>query len=274
MFQPSASQIVTLTSDFGLCDPWVAEFKAAILGVAADLTLIDISHSITAFHIPQAAYLVHTACRRFPAGTIHVVGVDPHPTDRGLLLLLADQVFIGPDNGVFTPLLDADDTESKSPRGFQLDQPQYWGHPHPTTFRARDVFGPVAGHLTRGVTPGQLGSPTTLDARKPTDSRSRSTPGPAGEVVHVDRFGNLITGIPGTGLAQDTVVQIGDHRISGLSRTFDDPVGDQPLLALVGSNGYLEICLPRGSAAQLTGLGQGTPVTIRGGTRRSDTGQA
>jgi len=271
MSQQSNSTIVTLTTDFGLSDPWVAELKAAILGVAVDLTLIDISHTITAFHIPQAAYLVHTACRRFPSGSIHVVGVDPNPTDRGLLLLLADQIFIGPDNGVFAPLLTQDGTESDAPRVFHLDQPQYWNHPQPTTFRARDLFGPVAGHWARGVAAAQLGSATTLDLRNPVDSLSEATRCLAGEVVHVDRFGNLITCIRATGLSQDTIVQIGAHSINGLSTTYDDPPGEQPLLALAGSSGYLEICLPRGSAAQFTGLGQGTPVTIRSATGPADT---
>ncbi|MEO1997258.1 MAG: SAM-dependent chlorinase/fluorinase [Planctomycetaceae bacterium] len=262
--------IVTLTTDFGLSDPWVAELKAAILRVSTDLTLIDISHTVTVFHIRQAAYVVDTASRQFPSGTIHVVGVDPHPSDRGLLVLSRGQYFIGPDNGVFAPLWGPDrtDTNSVPVRVFQLDQPQFWGHPQPTTFRARDLFGPVAGHLTRGVNATQTGSPIPLESLTTNDVEPHSceTDKRSGEVIHVDRFGNLITSISAGDLPEDTTVQIAEHRITGLCQTYDAPRGDQPLMALAGSSGYLEICVPCKSAAEFIGRGLGTPVSVHVGS--------
>jgi S-adenosylmethionine hydrolase len=262
--------IVTLTSDFGLCDPWVAELKAAILRVSTDLTLIDISHTVTVFHIRQAAYVVDTASRQFPSGTIHVVGVDPHPSDRGLLVLSRGQYFIGPDNGVFAPLWGSDrrDTHSVPVRVLHLDQPQFWGHPQPTTFRARDMFGPVAGHLTRGVNATQTGSPTPLECLTTNDGEPHfcETGERSGEVIHVDRFGNLITSISAGDLSQDTTVQIAEHHINGLSQTYDAPRGNQPLMALAGSSGYLEICVPGNSAAEFIGQGLGTPVSVHLGS--------
>jgi len=260
----SSPRIVTLTTDFGFSDPWVAELKASILSVAADVTLVDVSHAIAAFAIRQAAYVVQTASRQFPPGTIHVVGVDPHPSTRGLLVASQGQLYIGPDNGVLTPFLTPNSQEPSPVQAFELNKSQYWGHPQPTTFRARDVFGPVAAHLTRGISPDQAGTPIALEslatqaAGCPTGDEHLQS----GEVVHVDRFGNLITSIPTSNLTTDCSVRISDYCIQGLSRSYDDPVGDQPLLAVVGSGGFLEICRPQGNASEFIGQGQGTPVSV------------
>ena len=268
-----ARRIITLLTDFGTSDGYVAAVKGVILGINPNATLVDVTHEVGPQDVAGAAFLLAQAARHFPDGAIHLAVVDPGVgTDRRpLLLVTPGEVFVGPDNGIFTHVLGHAAPPSGVPvgrsydaptppgvRAFRLTNRAYWRHPVSSTFHARDVFGPVAAHLSLGVRPEELG--VGLDTLK-----RLALPAPAREgtivrgcVVHVDRFGNLITNIPGDELRQGAVaVSIAGHRIDGLSETYAAAEG---LLALVGSASLLEVAVRDGSAASLLGVGVGETV--------------
>src|SRR5437899_12583708 len=193
--------VITLTTDFGTRDTYVAEMKAAILAIARDIHLVDITHEIAPHDVLEGALALEAAAPRFPTATIHVAVVDPGvgTARRGLAVASGDQVFIGPDNGLFTPFLGG------APwRAFELRAEQFRAAGVSRTFHGRDVFAPAAAHLAHGLEPARLGPPVADPVRLPW-AAARVTEGRVGgAVVHVDRFGNLVTSIDG-----DTIASLG-----------------------------------------------------------------
>ena len=273
------SSIVTVTTDFGLNDGYVGVMKGVLLAISPGIQLVDITHDIEAGNVRQAAFVLGTSYRFFPKDTVHLVVVDPGVgTERSALCLKGlGQYFVGPDNGVFSHILadameesgvQADDKGEgphplSVPRDFEavrLTNKQFWLREVSDTFHGRDIFAPVAARLP-GTTLTELGEPvdSVLAYRRPMariDEQGRM----AGEVVHVDRFGNLVTSIRREQLAGRPVKgRIEGHSFSGLVRSYG--YGDN-LFALIGSSGCVEIAERNGSAAARTGARVGSVVVL------------
>ena len=272
--------IITLTTDFGAGGWFTGAMKGVVLGINPDVTLIDISHSVPPQDIAHGAFALGAAYRHFPPGSVHVAVVGPGvgTSRRPLLLVTSKGYFVAPDNGLLTyVLLDhgldlragADSTDFLAPlvveppegcSAYGLTKQEYWRHPVSDTFHGRDIFAPIAAHLSLGMSPRELGEPvqqmTVLNVRPPVhDQRTLG-----GFVIFVDPFGNLVSNIPSPLLGGDNVrVEVGNAVIHGLSRTFADSDG---MLALAGSHGYLEIAERNGNAARRLNLGVGSELRI------------
>jgi len=244
------SGIITLTTDFGLRDPYVGIMKGVILSINPGARPVDITHHIRAGGIFQASNILQEAYRFFPDGTIHVAVVDPGVGSRRRLLLVETDahLFVGPDNGIFWPVIRAHRPE----RIIQLTEKAYFLPRITNTFHGRDIFAPVAAHLSLGVAPSEMGGPVTdpvpLAAPVPRQTREALS----GQVIRVDHFGNLITNIRQEDLARFAgstrpVIRVGDLRMEGVLRTYADAREGDPL-AMIGSSGVLEIAVNLGRA--------------------------
>jgi len=260
--------IITLTSDFGLTDAYTAAMKGVILRINPDVYLIDISHTINAQDISSAAFILSTVYRYFPNNTIHLVVVDPGvgTERRAIALKTPDAYFVAPDNGVLSYILQDYECEkgrlSAGLEAVQLTNKKHWLIPVSNTFHGRDIFAPVAAHLSLGVPFAEFGDNidiiSVLPAQKPRIGSGIVT----GNIIYIDHFGNLITNIGKdliTGRSTDMTVKIGNREIKGLSRNYS---GGQELLALIGSSGRLEIALREGSASQYLGAHIGDEVSL------------
>ena len=269
-------RIITLTTDFGLKDPWVGAMKGAILSVNPRARIVDISHLVTPQNIIEGSFMLSAACGYFPDKTIHLGVVDPGVgTDRRPILIETDCfVFVGPDNGLFTSVMEAGIVK----RIVHLTSEDYFSGDVSSTFHGRDVFGPVAAHVSLGVKPEKLGpsvdDPVRLDLPSPTRTGETLTGIILnGIILYIDAFGNLITNISSNDLssfkgAAEVDISIKDHTISGISGTYlDNGIGEErtnKLTALLGSLGRLEIASPGGSAKEALGADVGDLVEVRG----------
>ena len=253
---------MTLTTDFGLDDAYVGVMHGVILGICPEARIVDLCHHIAPQNVRQAAFVLQTAHRYFPPGTVHVVVVDPGvgSARRALAVRTRRAFFVAPDNGVLSYLLEDEPPLEQ----VHLTQREYWLPAISQTFHGRDIFAPVGAHLAKGVPLAALGQPAEDLVRLP---MWRPKTGPDGviraQVLHVDHFGNLITNVPGEMLeGRDWVVQVKGHGVQGLSRAYAE-VEEGALLALVGSSGHLEIAVRNGSAAALTGAGPDSAVACQ-----------
>lgn len=252
--------IITLTTDFGLADGYVGAMKGVILSLAPQVRLVDLSHEIAPQAVRQAAYVLSRAVPFFPAGTLHVAVVDPGVggVRRPLLVTTPHAAFVGPDNGLFTFAL-----ADPAAQVWALDRSEYWLPAVSRTFHGRDIFAPVAAHLANGVLPQDLGSPITdavrlapLLAERIGNNRIR------GHVVHVDRFGNLISNVPGAWIATGRwQCAIASQRIACSGDTYS-AVEPGELLALVSSDGTVEVAVREGNAAQVLQVTTGQPIEL------------
>jgi len=262
--------IITLTSDFDLNDGYVAAMKGVILGIIPDVHLIDICHSIEPQNILQAAFVLSTVHRCFPDGAIHLVVVDPGVgTERkGLILKTPRAYFVAPDNGVLTYVAKEHSSREGSLApgvgAVILTNQEYWLSPVSSTFHGRDVFAPVAAHLSVGVRMAELGeTATSVSMLSTADPQHHSDGSLTGAIIHIDHFGNLITNIKNEDIAsapEATLVEISGRQISGMNATYAQGQG---LLALIGSNGYLEIAMSNGSACRTLSAGIGDEVKVK-----------
>ena len=249
--------IITLLTDFGTADSYVAEMKGVLLSRVADTVLVDVTHEVRPGDVRSAAYLLGRTWHRFPATTIHLAVVDPGVgSSRAALAVKAHQhYFVAPDNGILTAVLR--DTEVEA---VMLPTP-------PTaapTFHGRDVFAPAAAELARGTSLAGLGLRFSgIPERLAYTSPHREGRWIVGEVVYVDRFGTLITNLQAELVPAQAVVEVDELRIGPLARTFSD-VATGGLLAYVGSEGAVEVAIRDGSAAARLGVGAGGRVKVRG----------
>ena len=270
--------LITLTTDFGHCDGYVAAMKGVILGISPATTIVDVSHDIEPQDISQAALVVSTASSHFPPHAIHVAVVDPGVgTDRKPLLVKTENgYYIGPDNGIFTyvlagcglltpetPLGGATDPKvTQVPQGcdaYIIDRSEFWCRPLSNTFHGRDLFAPVAAHLSLGTMPENMGA-VTHEINVLPMSLPRTRPDRIiGKVVYVDRFGNLVTNVRMGSSETAANIEVEGYIIPGISSSYQ---AGQGLLAIIGSHGYLEIAWWRDSAAQRLGAGVGVTVTV------------
>lgn len=256
--------LVTLTTDFGTRDGYVGAMKGVILGDAPGTTVVDITHDIPPQDVEAGAWCVASFWRYFPEGTVHVAVVDPGVgTDRAGLIARADGRFlIGPDNGVFSEAFRK--AQSLEVRLIRSDIHLPAGLS--ATFHGRDVFAHAAALISAGKRDWmQLTDPVesyTLLTHAEADYQKEMI---TGSVLHVDRYGNLITNISGKRLTADEewMIRLGgaDIAIRALSRTYGDVEPGTPL-ALVGSSGLLEIAVCRGSAYSLFRTDPGAPIRI------------
>ena len=254
--------IITLTTDFGLADGYVAAMKGVILGIAPQAALIDITHQIEPQNVREAAYVLHSAWPYFPLATVHVAVVDPGvgSARRPIAAHIDGSYFVGPDNGLFTYALQ----EASQPAYcVHLDNPAYWRPQVSRTFHGRDIFSPVAAYLANGVPLELLGAPIDDPVRFDTQPPQREPDGALrGQVIHVDRFGNLISNIPGDWLASRLwTVRIAGQQVAGPSLTYAEAAPGR-LLALVSSGGTLEVAVRDGSAAARLGVAASEPITV------------
>lgn len=260
-----ARPIIALLTDFGLRDHYVGTMKGVMLGICPDATLVDLNHDIPPQDIMTGALELATSYRYFPAGTIFVAVVDPGvgSSRRAIAADGGGYRFVGPDNGVLSVALG----EVASPRVFELSDPRYARPSISRTFEGRDRFAPAAAWLASGIDVSVVGDPIDAFVRLELARPIVTTAAIEGEVLRVDRFGNLITNIDrpqldaflGGGTA---VVSVNARRIPGIVGTYAD-VGEGDLCALVGSSDRLEISLRGGSAAASLGAWPGTAVHVR-----------
>jgi len=281
--------MITLTTDFGTSDGYVAAMKGVMLSIHPEARLVDVTHEIEPQDVMEAAFVLRTTVPYFPAETVHLVVVDPGVgTDRRAVAVRSgDHWFVGPDNGVFPLVLDDQEPDAI----YELDEPDAWRAETPsTTFHGRDIFAPVAAHLNAGRSPETIGSPAEnlqpLRWAMPiTDSHSVQ-----GYVAHVDRFGNCITNIrrktllrtgidpdeenpneekPNARAAPDVALSdlpalkayVGNAVIRDLDRTYGAVAEGDPLL-LFGSSGFLEVAVNAGSAAELLNIRKGDSIKV------------
>ena len=232
------SGIVTLLSDFGVEDAYVGAMKGAILAVHVKATVVDITHGVRPFAILQGAFLLDSAWRTFPAGTVHVAVVDPGVgTQRKAIAFKAvDHYFVGPDNGLFTFLIEpiSETVELTTPPEAA------------PTFHGRDVFAPAAARLAAGATLGEIGRPRRQDPfRLPDAWASKVGEAWRAQALHCDHFGNVISNLPIRALAR---IKAANGMPVRTVETYEDARPNE-LVALVGSSGRIEFALREGSAA-------------------------
>ena len=272
------SPIVVFTTDFGLSDAYAGVMKGVALRINPNLRLIDLTHQILPQNVAQGSFLLGINHLFFPDDAIHVAVVDPGVgTDRRPVLLTTPcGTFVSPDNGLLSGVVDRyleAVPESTGPvalpselSAVHLTNPDYWRHPVSHTFHGRDIFTPVAAHLSLGVAPRDMGEPIDhlyyLPLPQPVSQGDAIT----GQVIYQDVYGNLVTNIPADNLPDVELVdvRIKGRSIVGLSRTFNDSrhVGEDGLIALAGSHGYLEVALPNGNAADSLAGSEGEAVTV------------
>ena len=270
----SAKALITLTTDFGTDDAYVAAMKGVILGINPGATIVDISHSIEPQNIRQGAFVFSTAYSYFPQDTVHLVVVDPGVGGprRAIILETDNAIFVAPDNGVLSYIIQASAgkrisraTLMKLPpelQAFEITNPKYWHRPVSSTFHGRDIFAPVAAHISLGTPLNELGQAIASVHVFPLPRPQPDADGNlTGHVLHIDHFGNLITDITNQDLPSGKFrIEVAGHKISSLSQSYEPA---QELLAIIiGSSGYLEIALNGGSAARLLGSKLGDELRL------------
>ncbi|MBL8860635.1 MAG: SAM-dependent chlorinase/fluorinase [Planctomycetes bacterium] len=257
-----ACGLVTLTTDFGLVDPYVGIVHGVILARASGARIVDLCHAIPPQDVARAAYFLAHARAYFPSGTVHVAVVDPGVGSARRILVALDggQAFLAPDNGLLAPVLSAE------ARVRELDVPRFALPGTGRTFHGRDVFAPAAAALVNGqVDPLSAGRGPQLAFQRTELPRARLDGASAqARVLFADRYGNLVLDARAADLGDDPsrwVVEVGGHSI-GVLGAYAEAAPGAPL-ALVDSFGSLEIAVRDGNAAQCLGLGSGDRVNLR-----------
>jgi len=257
--------IITLTTDFGLRDPYIAEMKAVILGICPNVTIVDISHDIEKFDIRMGAYVLASASQYFPEGTIHVAVVDPGvgTKRRPILIQTKHSFYIGPDNGLLVLAAKnqgIDHIYEISNRKLMLAKIS-------NTFHGRDIFAPIAAHLANGTPPIKIG-PEMHDILTPRFAEViRKKDMFVGEVLHIDGFGNIITNFGKKELElmnvrNTAIVKLKNVRLKlKLCKAYMEVEPQEPL-AIIGSHNFLEISINQGNAAKTLNVNRGDKVTI------------
>lgn len=259
--------IITLTTDFGLQDWFVGTMKGVILGINPRACVVDITHGMPAGDIRAGAFAMLANCRFFPKRTVHVAVVDPGVGGdrKAIAVKTADYLFVGPDNGVLSFVLAHQ--QIKSIR--RLENREYLLAPISHTFHGRDIFAPVAAHLSRGVPLHKLGPPQNDFIRIPWPEPQFERDVVEGEVVYLDRFGNAITNIENASLpaAGKCSIWLGRRQVARV-QAFYQSVSKGKAVGVRGSSGFLEIAVNGGSAARRFRIKPGTFVAVRQDDRR------
>jgi len=257
------SGLITLLTDFGQRDGYVAAMKGVMLSLHPPAQLIDLSHEVEPQNVYAGAFLLQAHYSYFPPGTVHLAVVDPGVgSERAALACLAgNHFFVAPDNGLLDFCLD-----SSGRRAVRLTQKKFWRKTPSSTFHGRDIFAPVAAHLARGESLANLGEPFELQRRLPSLECRAVGKTLRGQVIYIDRFGNLISNITAQRLRafsrnRPVTITLAGHLIGGLCKTYSDVPPDAPL-TLIGSFGYLEIGVNLGNAQARFGVRCGASIAI------------
>jgi S-adenosyl-L-methionine hydrolase (adenosine-forming) len=254
--------LITLTTDFGLRDPFVGIMKGVILSINPEARLVDLTHQVESFDLGEASLALAQSYSHFPSGTIHVAVVDPGVGSerRPILVVTPTNRFVGPDNGVFSLVYDRETSFNVR----HITAEQYFRKPVSHTFHGRDIFAPIAAWLSAGLTPETFGGLITdyvrLAVAKP---ESISSGVIRGAVLRVDKFGNLITNFSPAHLPQEGNFNflVNQSRVTRLVSSYAGG-RENEVFAIVGSAGYVEIAARQASAAELLGARKGTKIVL------------
>jgi len=256
--------IVTLTTDFGLQDGFVGILKGVIWSICPQAQIADISHAVPPQGVRAGGLMLQRAAPYFPPGTVHLAVVDPGvgTARRPLAARLGAHLFVGPDNGLFTAVLEDAERLGGAVEFVELTEKRFWRTEVSATFHGRDLFAPVAAHLAGGVALADLGPAVTDPQRIDLPRAMRTANGWRAHVTSIDAFGNLGSDLPAAGLgAGSLIVRIRGRQINGLVHSYGArPPGE--LVALIDSQDRLEIAVVNGSAARELGARLGDPIEI------------
>ena len=257
--------IVTLLTDFGVEDEYVGVVKGVILGVNPSATIVDISHEIPPGNISRAGWLLAWSWPYFPRGTVHLVVVDPGVGSKRRILCLEHKGhrFLAPDNGLLSQVLEG----VPSPRLYGVTNRHFFLKEISRTFHGRDLFAPVAGYLSKGLSPRALGPQVGIFRRLPVSPSVPHPKGITGQVILVDRFGNAVTNISTHQIKRLTLqgaleVRLKNVVLHGIQRSYSVAEKGSPV-AVIGSHGLLEVAVNQGSAKREFRLKAGDRVSIR-----------
>ncbi|MFZ5447441.1 MAG: SAM hydrolase/SAM-dependent halogenase family protein [Thermodesulfobacteriota bacterium] len=265
MKSTTSPTLITLLTDFGTRDFYVAAMKGVILGLNPEAKLVDLSHEVAPQDVRAGALLLAAAAPYFPPGAIHLAVVDPGvgSSRRALAAQCLGHFWVGPDNGLFHLVF----RQTFPSTIVSLENPDYFREQVSATFHGRDIFAPVAAHLSLGVDLDRFGpritDPVSLDWPEPQFGPEAIQ----GEIIYVDRFGNLVSNLGASEVLdwleqQVPTIKVGSLTIRGLARTYTDGA-PQKFLALIGSHGFVEIACAMDNAAQRLNAGVGLAVEIR-----------
>ena len=261
----AANPVVTLLTDFGTADYFVAAVKGVILTINPLVSLVDITHEVPPRDIETGAFMLLTCYRDFPPGTTHVAVVDPGvgSTRRAIVVSAGSQYFVGPDNGLFSYVLDLE----SSAQVFHLTAREFFRETPSTTFHGRDIFAPVAAALSQGVKAQAFG-PRIEDAVRLASLApvQRGDGKVEGRIIHIDRFGNCVTSFTRADLpvTEGKRLLVKGRVVKSLRRFYaDESQAKDELFFIWGSAGFLEISINGDSAATLLRAKRGDPVVLR-----------
>ncbi len=253
--------VITLTTDFGN-SPYRGIMEGVILGLNPKATIVDLTHGISPQNILEAAFVIHIAHPYFPPDTIHVIVVDPEvgTQRRSVVLRTSKTFFVCPDNGILSYILNGKSRLTSGMQAVSLTNARFWLMDTRSTFAGRDVFAPVAAHLSLGVPLMKLGEEIKSLFSFPLTRPEHGEDYIVGHVIYVDHFGNLITDIKRSDPpSKELEVVVGDLRIRGISSSYS--AGD--IVALWDSSDNLEIAARGGNAGRLLNKGEGDNIYLR-----------
>lgn len=260
--------IITLTTDFGTEDHYVAAMKASILSISTQLSIVDVTHDVSPHDIREAGWVLRNAFQAFPRHTVHVAVADPGVgTDRRAILAVTENhYFLGPDNGIFSFVFEAEPPLHV----YEITAAHYRRPEVSATFHARDIFAPAAAHLARGAEPSNFGepveNPVRLDLPRPKVTQEGTV---RAAVAHVDRFGNVILNLTRSAIgalmekigARAFTAKAGATTIAKMAATYGEGPSDAPFL-LFNSSDFLEIAANRSRACDIVGLKTGDTIEL------------
>jgi S-adenosylmethionine hydrolase len=259
--------LITLTTDFGTSEGYAGVMKGVILALNPQATIVDLTHEIPPQSVRDAAYVLRTAYEFFPLSTIHVVVVDPGVgTQRRAIAVRGETItFVAPDNGVLSYTLDHLRVKAEEIEAVHLTNPSYWLPEVSGVFHGRDVFAPVAAHLSLGLPLDQLGPQIQDLVTLPSPYLDRQQDRIVGQVMHIDHFGNVLTNLPSSdveSLGPDVTVRLDQLQIVGLKRAFAFGEKGEPT-AYIDSSGHLAVAVVDGSAQDQLQCRIGDRVEVR-----------
>lgn len=257
--------VISITTDFGQKDGFVGTMKGVIWGICPEVQIADISHDVPAQDILSGSMVLWRAVPFFPPSSVHLAVIDPGVGSerRPMAAQIGDRYVVGPDNGLFTRLIVSAERAKQKLSFIHLDNPTYWLPEVSHTFHGRDIFAPVAAHLACGVPLKQFGKPFDDPVLLELSQAERTPDGWTAHITVIDRFGNLTTDLPFTALSgrRDGVVHIAGRHVEGIIDSYAQRQKGE-LVALVDSEGFIEVSMVNGNAARLLDAQLGNEVRV------------
>jgi S-adenosylmethionine hydrolase len=255
------TKIITLLTDFGTKDGYVGAVKGVIKRINPQAEIMDVTHEIDSYNVLGAAFALNNFYKYFPKGTIHLAVVDPGVGGfrQPILIKTKDFFFVGPDNGIFSFIYQREDLTDV----IVISNPKYFLAEPSSTFHARDIFTPVAAYLSLGIKIDEFGESAKECMRFIIPEPESEEKSLKGEIIHIDRFGNLITNISADLLEnkKNAEIRVGKIKIKKISRSYFE-IKEQGLGALIGSSDFLELAVNQGSAQKLLKTKVGDQIRI------------